>query len=159
MKRVEGGSERLTVDLARQIAPYSLWVGHAGLVRDLRRVRNAGIVAVVDLAIDEPPLVVGRELIYCRFPLMDGAGNPRGLLRAAIDTVASLVRSGTPALVFCSAGMSRSPAIAAAGVSVVSGRPMEECLREVARTGPTDVSPALWSAVIAAAATSPPALI
>ncbi len=60
----------------RQIPPYSLWLGHAGHVRDLRTVLAAGIVALVDLALDEPPASLTRELVYCRFPLVDGPGNP-----------------------------------------------------------------------------------
>ena len=39
-----------------------------------------------------------------------------------------LVRSGTPTLVYCSAGLSRSPCIAAAAVAMVSGLPADEGL-------------------------------
>jgi hypothetical protein len=45
-----------------------------------------------------------RELVYCRFPLVDGAGNPPWLLRAAVETVAGFVRAGVPTLVFCGPG-------------------------------------------------------
>ncbi len=39
----------------RRVPGYSLWLGHVGDVRDLRGIHAAGILAVVDLAIDEPP--------------------------------------------------------------------------------------------------------
>ena len=95
----------------QKLPGYRLWIGHVGNVRDPRELVEAGIVAVVDLALNESSVMLGRELVYCRFPLLDGAGNPRWLLRMAVDTVAGLLRSDTPALVYCSAGMSRSPAV------------------------------------------------
>jgi hypothetical protein len=63
-----------------QIPPYHLWIGHAGDGRDYRRLLDLGIRAVVQLAVEEPPLQPPRELIYLRFPLRDGADNPDDLL-------------------------------------------------------------------------------
>jgi hypothetical protein len=128
----------------RELQPYSLWLGHAGDARDLRGLSAAGIVALVDLALNEPANIVPRELVYCRFPLVDGSGNPAWLLRAAVETTASFVRASLPTLVFCSAGMSRSPGVAAAAISRVSGRAPDLCLAEIAGSGSADVSPALW---------------
>src|SRR4051812_27081752 len=112
----------------RAIPGHPLWLGHVGDARDLRRVLSAGIRALVDLALNEPPAAVTRELVYCRFPLVDGAGTPPWLLRSAIQAVAGLLRGGIPTLVFCGGGMSRSPAIAAAALSLVSGKAAAECL-------------------------------
>jgi len=72
----------------RRVPGSSLWLGHVGDARDLGVLIESGIEAVVDLAHEEPPLSVSRELAYCRFPLVDGPGNPPWLLRAAIETVA-----------------------------------------------------------------------
>ena len=83
-------------------------------------------------------------MVDCHFPLVDGAGNPAWLLRAAVDCVAGLVRSGTPTLIYCGAGMSRTPAVAAAALARVSGLPPAETLALVARSGAADVSPGLW---------------
>jgi len=69
----------------RPIPGYNLWLGNARDGRDLRAILDAGIQAVVDLAFEEPPAVLVRELTYCRFPLLDGAGNPPWLLRAAVS--------------------------------------------------------------------------
>jgi hypothetical protein len=71
----------------RQVATLSLWLGHAGDGRDSAALHASGISAVVDLAMNEPPAVPARELVYCRFPLLDGAGNPPWRLRAAVETV------------------------------------------------------------------------
>jgi protein-tyrosine phosphatase len=131
----------------RQVPGYSLWVGHIGDARNLRSVLSSGILAVVDLALNEPPVVLTRELVYCRFPLGDGSGNPPWLLRAAVDAGAGLLRAGTPTLVYCGAGLSRSLAVAAAAVALVRGCSPAEGLAVVSRTGPADVSPGLWAEV------------
>jgi hypothetical protein len=128
----------------RRIQPYHLWLGHVGDIRDLRGVLAAGMEAIVDLALNERPTVVTRELVYCRFPLVDGAGNPPWLLRTAVETVAMLLRAGTPTLVFCGAGMSRSPAVVAGGIALVRGCSPSEALALVSSSGPCDVSPGLW---------------
>ena len=134
----------------RPIPPYSLWLGHVGDARDLRAILSAGIAALVDLSLNEPPVVVTRELVYCRFPLLDGSDNSPWLLRAAIDATAALLRANVPTLVFCSAGMSRTPAVAACAIARVTGRTPEECLAEIARAGRCDVSTTLWRDVVAA---------
>jgi hypothetical protein len=128
----------------RQIAGYQLWLGHVGDARDLRTILDRGIVVMIDLAVNEPPATVNHEMTYCRFPIVDGDGNPDWLLRTAIETTAGLIRDDTPTLVFCSAGMSRSPAIAAAAISVAEVRPPHECLEMVAQSGAHDVLPGLW---------------
>lgn len=131
----------------RRIAEFSLWLGHVGDMRNLREVLSNGILAVVDLALEEPPATVTRDLVYCRCPLVDGIGNPSCLLQAAIDCVAGLLRSGTPTLIFCGAGMSRSPCIAAAAIARVRDCSSHEALIEVATSGAVDVAPGLWSEV------------
>jgi hypothetical protein len=128
----------------RQIPGYPLWLGHAGDARDLRGILSAGILAVVDLALNEPPAALTRELAYLRFPLVDGAGNPPWMLRSAVDAVAGLLRSGTPTLVYCGAGLSRSPCIAGAALALVRGCSLAEGLEMVTQGGPADVSPGLW---------------
>jgi protein-tyrosine phosphatase len=131
----------------RQITDVPLWLGHVGDARDLRTLLSTGILAVVDLALNEPPATVTRELVYCRFPLLDGSGNPPWLLRAAVDCIAGLIRSQTPTLVFCSSGMSRSPAVTAAAIARVQGCSPAEALVWLSQSGPSDVSPGLWSEV------------
>jgi protein-tyrosine phosphatase len=134
----------------RQIPGYHLWLGHVGDVRDLRSVLSAGIAAIVDLALNEPPAKLTRDLVYCRFPLVDGTGNPPWLLRVAVETVAGLLHSCTPTLICCSAGMSRTPCIAAAAIARLQGCSLADALTAVTEGGPRDVSPVLWEELQAA---------
>jgi len=130
-----------------EIVPGLLWIGNAGQVRDLSAVLDAGIEALVDLAWEEPPTRMTRDLIYCRFPLLDGAGNPPSRLRIAIDTVVSLLEKRVPTLVFCGAGMSRSPAVVAAAMAISRGDGLDETLSGVVAGHPCDVSAPLWEEI------------
>ncbi|MCS6852482.1 MAG: hypothetical protein NZ700_15070 [Gemmataceae bacterium] len=127
----------------RQAAGHLLWLGNTGDLRDARGVMAAGVEAVVEVADSEQSLVLPRELVRLRFPLSDGGDNPAWLLRLAAESVAALLRAGVPALVCCSAGMSRSVCVAAAGVALAEGRSLPEALVSVAGSGPADVSPGL----------------
>jgi len=130
-----------------KIEPYPVWIGHGGEAHDFSRLLEAGIEAVVELAEEEPSFPPRRDMIACRFPLIDGVGNPPHLLTLAIRTVAALITDKVPLLVCCSGGMSRAPAVIAAALSVVHHEPPEECLKRVTHHHPSDVSPGLWSAI------------
>ena len=130
-----------------QIPPYGLWIGHAGEGQHYRQVFDAGIKALVELAAEEPPSQPPRDLIYWRFPLLDGTGNERLLLDLAISSVANLLERKVPTLVACGRGLSRSPAIAAAALALVYQEPPEDCLKRVAEHSHGDVSPGLWSEI------------
>ena len=54
-----------------------------------------------------------RQLIHIRFPLNDAGGNDPAVLLLTVQTLGDLQNSETRTLVACSAGMSRSPIIAA----------------------------------------------
>src|SRR5688572_5149908 len=99
-----------------------LFLGNALDARHVRGLFDVQLEAVIDLALNEPPAQLGREIVYCRFPLVDGTGNPAWLLRAAIETTSRFVRDGVKTLVSCSGAMSRSPAIVAAALAVQSGK-------------------------------------
>ncbi|HMC65913.1 MAG TPA: hypothetical protein VKI65_13320 [Gemmataceae bacterium] len=130
-----------------QIQPNPLWIGHMGEGRDFRNLFDLGIKAVVELAMEEQPLQPPRELISCRFPLLDGAGNRAELLFLAVSTVASLLKMRIPTLLCCSAGGSRSPAVAAAALAMIHHEPPEECLERVVEQHASDVSPGFWDEV------------
>jgi protein-tyrosine phosphatase len=136
----------------RKINGYHLYLGNLSDARNAASLNAADIGAVVDLAVNEAPAALPRELVHCRYPIVDGAGNPIWLLRAAAETVSALIRSGVPALIYCGAGMSRTPAIAAAGLILATGRTPDEALALACGDSPADVSPALWAEVQAAIA-------
>ena len=126
-----------------KIEPHALWTGHAGDGRNSRALLDLGIEAVVQLALEEPPLAPPRELLYFRFPLVDGAGNSEAVLKLAIATVGSLVQAKIATLACCGAGMSRSVAIAAAALTKLGLGD----LQTAAAGRPADLSPALWAEI------------
>lgn len=132
--------------MPRTILP-TLWLAHARDARNLPALHNQGIRAVIDLAAEEPPAQLSRDLVYLRFPLLDGDGNPIWLLQAAVETTARLIEQRVPTLVACSGGMSRSPAIVAAALARLGRGTPEECLKQTVGDGPKQVSPALWNAL------------
>jgi hypothetical protein len=134
------------------LPPHPLWIGHAGDARDLRRIFAEDIRARVELSAQEEPAPTPRDLIACRFPLVDGAGNDPVILTLALRTVAWLVGRNVPTLVCCGAGSSRSPAVAAGALALLSGGHPQECLTEVASHRPVDVMPAFWLEVVDAVA-------
>ena len=131
----------------REIIPGRLWLGNAGDGRDPARLREAGIAAVINLAVEEPSATLPRTMTYCHFPIMDGTQECEGVLAVAIQTLVALLRNQVPVLVHCGAGMSRSPAIVAAALAMIEGGNPEDRLRQLVSGHPHDVSPQLWEAV------------
>jgi protein-tyrosine phosphatase len=131
----------------RRVENYPLWIGNAGDARNPAQVIGADIVAVVDLAVNEPYPNLPRDLVYLRFPLVDGSGNARWLLQAVVEAVAQLIREGVPTLVCCGAGLSRSPSVAAAALALVRSCKLDDALAEVCRGCASDVSPGFWAEI------------
>ena len=100
----------------REILPNQLWIGNAGDGRDPERLLRAGVAAVINLAAEEPTPALPPSMIYCHFPLLDGPQDDEEALDVAIQAVVSLLKKQIPALVYPGAGMSRSPAVRAAGL-------------------------------------------
>ena len=93
-------------------------------------------------AVNEPPAVLGRDIIYCRIPLSDDGAN------TAIDCLCSFVRRDHRTLVACSAAVSRSPMITAAAVSILSGNSLTDSLMQITANAPHDVSPTVFSSSV-----------
>jgi protein-tyrosine phosphatase len=132
-----------------QIEPFPLWLGHAGDCHDATKILDAGIEAVVQLALEEPPAQLPREIIFVRVPLYDGSGNSPETLRFAVKTVEHFLASKVPALLCCSGGMSRSPVIAAMALARITGQTPADSLEQIRRHHGTDVSPNLWHDLLA----------
>jgi protein-tyrosine phosphatase len=131
----------------REVLSGTLWLGNAADVHNVESIMQAGILAVIDLAFEQLMPTLPRTLAYCRFPIMDGQQSSRSVLRAAIETLISLLRNGMPTLVCCSAEMSRSPAVVAGGLSILQGGSPADRLRQIALGHPHDVSPQFWKDV------------
>jgi predicted enzyme related to lactoylglutathione lyase len=131
----------------REVIPGVLWIGNAHDARDVRGVLARGINVVIDLAFEEPPIQFPYDIVNCRFPLLDGEGNPPELLQSAIDTAANFVKANQPTLVACSGGMSRSPIIVSAVLGKIKSLELNAAVERVTATGPCDFSPSLWNDV------------
>lgn len=132
----------------RELVPSKLWIGHAGDLRDPALLERMGIKALIHVALEERLPNLSRELLYCHFPLLDGAGSPSHLVAVALDATASLIRAGIPTLVCCSAGMNRSPCIVAGALALVDRSDPTESLARLIHGQPHDVSPVLWDTVV-----------
>jgi hypothetical protein len=133
----------------REVVPQLLWIGSASDARDWRRLLQQGIAVVVDLAVEETSAQAPHEIVYCRFPLIDGSDNPPIRLKAAVQTVAMFVSEQVPTLVACGAGMSRAPAVVAVASALVSRQTPDACLSSIAMHAPHDVSATLWADLLA----------
>jgi protein-tyrosine phosphatase len=133
----------------REVVPDALWIGSASDVRDGRRLMQQGVAAVVDLALEETAAQLPHEMVYCRFPLVDGGENPPARLAGAVHIVAMFLRQHVPVLVACGAGMSRAPAVVAIAIALVEGRSPDESLTRLATHAPHDVSTTLWQDLLA----------
>lgn len=131
----------------RKISDSNLWIGHAGDLRDPAQLEREGINALVHVALEELLPQLSRELLYCHFPIVDGAGNSQQLIAVALDTTVALLRASLTTLVCCSAGMSRSPCIAAGALAIINDCDPSESLAIVASDQAHDISPALWEAI------------
>jgi protein-tyrosine phosphatase len=131
----------------REVLPRKLWLGNSRDAKDVPRLMEIGIVAVVDLAYEETSPPLPRDMVYCRFPMYDGQQASRSILATAIETLLVLLRNGVPTLVCCLAGMSRSPALVAGVLSLLDGGSPDAYLRKIVEGHPHDISPRLWEEV------------
>jgi protein-tyrosine phosphatase len=122
----------------RQVGNYPLWIGTSRDARDMQFLLSQGIHAIVDLAAEEWPVQPSRELVYLRFPIVDGGGNEPKLLRSLMAATTALIRERVPTLIACRMGMSRSPTVAAVAYGSVYGMSPAEAMKLMA--GPSDVS-------------------
>lgn len=128
----------------RPIIPDLLWLGNILDADDLRRVLDTGVGALVCLAAEELPPRITRDLIYLRYPLLDGGGNRPEMIRAAVEAILSLVEKKIPTMVYCGAGMSRSPAVVAAALSRLRSSSPDDEIAALLHNQPHDVSPLVW---------------
>jgi len=133
-----------------QIPPFSLWLGNANDCRNPVLISDTEIQHLVQLAIEESVPTLNREVCLIRIPLSDGIGNDSFALRFAISTIAELIKSQRRTLICCSAGLSRSPAIAACAIAFAEEKSPDECLNDISKLVRTDVSPGLWQDLLSA---------
>ena len=133
-----------------EVHPNLLWIGHSLDVREPRALFDTGITAVIDVAYEELPAQIPRSLIYCRFPLNDGGGNDPNTLLQVLRTATDLLRSNTRTIIACSAGMSRSPTIAAFTLAYHLSEDPDHVIARIAEAKSLELKPELWADTLAA---------
>ena len=111
----------------------SLLVGDAEDASDHDGIRVAGVTVVLSLTHDSPATPARGYRVVDR-PLVDGPQNDSERFAAAVDTLRSLLDDGERVLVHCSAGASRSVAVAAAAHALGEGLDADEALADVCAT-------------------------
>lgn len=127
-----------------------LWIGHALDAREPKALFDVGITAVIDVAYEELPAQLPRQLTYCRFPLNDGSGNQSRVLLQVLRTAVDFLRSNTRTMIACSAGMSRSPTIAAFALAYYLSEKPEAVLAKIVEVKSLEIKPELWADTLAA---------
>jgi hypothetical protein len=108
----------------------SLLAGDADDTSDHDRLRAAGVTAVLSLTHGSPASPARGDTVVDR-PLVDGPRNDAEAFADAVDSLRSLLVRGERVLVHCSAGASRSVAVAAAALAVDGDVPADEALATV----------------------------
>lgn len=129
------------------IPDTTVWLGNSADLRDIRGIFACGVTAIIDLAIEEPLPDIPRTTNYSRFTLTDDGENNPAVIRAAVLTTASFISGSHVTAICCNAGMNRSPSVAAAALSCVSGDSPAQCLELVATVKHIDVNPGLWNQI------------
>ncbi|WP_276257527.1 dual specificity protein phosphatase family protein [Haloglomus litoreum] len=121
-----------------------LYVGDLASVGDGRALHAAGIDVVVGLTHDAPTDGYPTGVDVVREPMVDGPRNDGSAFERAVDATLDALTDGHRTLVHCSAGSSRSVAVAAATLAETTDRDLEAAFQRVlACRPPADPHPAL----------------
>jgi len=135
-----GGRARVSDEL--DAVAEDLFVGTAAAAGDATLLNERGIDAVVTLTHDAP--AVPADVTATSVPLVDGPRVDRAAFERAVAAVRSSLASGGRVLVHCSAGASRSPAVAATALALDGDDDLDAAFdRVVRRRPPADPHPAL----------------
>jgi len=124
-----------------------LWLGNAFDIREPRPIFELEIKAVVDVSYEEKPAQLPRQLTYCRFPLNDGAGNDDRVLLLALQTLVDLLASEIRTIIGCSAGMSRSPTLAAFALAAHLDQQANEIVEQISKQKGLEIKGPFWNEV------------
>ena len=138
-----------------ELLPKQLRVANAIEVRDAKLLFETEIAAVVDVAYEESPARLPRQFVYCRYPLNDGGGNSATMIRLAVRTLVELIRAEMPTAIACSAGVSRSPTIAALAVAELKTVSPNTILQQIAKQRPLQLNAVFWNDALAALSERP----
>lgn len=109
-----------------------LFVGAVGDAGDKALMCEYGVEAIISLTHDSPDDGFHSDLEVVRLPMKDGPQNDQQVFEQAVIHVLSRLRAGDNVLVHCSAGASRSPAVAATALALYKEVGLETALEQVA---------------------------
>ena len=89
------------------------------------------VEAIVSLTHDGPDNGFPSNLNVVRLPMKDGPQNDQQVFEQAVTHVLSRLRAGDNVLVHCSAGASRSPAVAATALALYNEVGLETAFEQV----------------------------
>jgi atypical dual specificity phosphatase len=90
------------------------------------------VEAIVSLTHADPDDGFASGPTVVRLPMKDGPRNDRQVFGRAVSRVLSRLRAGETVLVHCSAGASRSPAVAATAIALYDDVGLETAFEQVA---------------------------
>jgi protein-tyrosine phosphatase len=108
-----------------------LYVGSIEDAGDRSLLAEHRISVIVSLTHAKPETGFPPALTVVRFPMMDGPQNDHQTFLEAVDGALTRWEAGDRVLVHCSAGASRSPAVAATVVSLSTDRTPEAAFRQL----------------------------
>jgi predicted protein tyrosine phosphatase len=114
----------------------ALHVGSIDDAADQSLLAEHRISVIVSLTHAEPETGFPPDVTVVRLPMMDGPRNDRQTFLRAVDETVTRWEAGDRVLVHCSAGASRSPAVAATVVSLSTDRTLETVFQQLKERRP-----------------------
>ncbi len=113
-----------------------LYVGSIEDAGDQSLLERRRISVILSLTHTEPDPGFPSAVTVVRFPMLDGPRNDRETFARAVSEAVTRWEAGNRVLIHCSAGASRSPAVAAAAISLSTDRPVETAFRQLKQRRP-----------------------
>lgn len=108
-----------------------LYVGSIDDADNQSRLAEHRISVIVSLTHAEPETGFPSDVTVVRLPMMDGPQNDHQTFLRAVNETVTRWEAGDRVLVHCSAGASRSPAVAATVVSLSTDRTLESVFQQL----------------------------
>jgi protein-tyrosine phosphatase len=118
-----------------------IYVGTESDAGDESLLRKHGVDTVISLTHSNPET---GDITRIDIPMVDGPQNSYQAFAEAVETVIEQCENGRRVLIHCSAGSSRSPSVAAAVITRLSGTTLNEVFNQIIEQRPeTDPHDAL----------------